>query len=285
LTGPGEPRRHQSIVQGFHYRVQTTVGNHLLRLATYAKSKLPFLPKRTVNGPGKIITLVFPRPGDYIVTLHYSVWTLGFSDRVQVVGPPDPGALTDEERTAGSVFEGLFERAAERQKQRDRALPAADQLSLSRLQQSFLALLPRIEAHARVMFRWIRCAHRRDDLVAEAVAIAWKWHLGLARRGKDPRTFAATFATFATRQVRSGRRLCGQEAGKDALSPLAQTRDGFVTGKLPDYSTLSANPLTEALQDHPQPGARLGGVSPRLPRLAGPAFGEGPAGGREPHAR
>src|SRR5262249_47112028 len=36
---------------------------------------------------------------------------------------------------------------------------------------------------------------------------------------------------------------------KDALSPVAQRRHGFQVGRLPDFSTLNGNPLTEALQD------------------------------------
>ena len=37
----------------------------------------------------------------------------------------------------------------------------------------FLALLPRIETHARITFRGIRCPVRREETVAEAVGLAW----------------------------------------------------------------------------------------------------------------
>jgi hypothetical protein len=50
--------------------------------------------------------------------------------------------------------------------------------------------------------------------------------------------------------VRTGRRVCGQERAKDALSPRAQQRHHFAVGKLPDFSTLSGNPLAEALIDN-----------------------------------
>ena len=43
------------------------------------------------------------------------------------------------------------------------------------LHQSFLSILPRIEVHARVCFRWIKCPDKRDDAIAETVAVAWKW--------------------------------------------------------------------------------------------------------------
>ena len=39
----------------------------------------------------------------------------------------------------------------------------------------FLLLLPRLLSHGGADFRHVRCSQRRDDLVAEAVAIAWKW--------------------------------------------------------------------------------------------------------------
>jgi hypothetical protein len=41
------------------------------------------------------------------------------------------------------------------------------------LHAGFLALLARIQTHARIHFRHVRCPGRRDDLVAEAVAISW----------------------------------------------------------------------------------------------------------------
>jgi hypothetical protein len=118
------------------------------------------------------------------------------------------------------------------------------------LHAGFLSILPRIERHALIYFRAIKCPHKQDDCVAETVAVAWKWFRRLAERGKDARRFPSTLASLAARHVKNGRRLCGQEKSKDPLSPLAQTRHGFVAGKLPDFETLSNNPLQEALQDN-----------------------------------
>ena len=130
---------------------------------------------------------------------------------------------------------------------RDSSLPAP---GLGPLHQGFLALLPRIELHGSIVFRFLRCPHRREDALQEMRGLAWKWYVAAVARGKDPARFVATLATYAARHVRSGRRLCGPEKGKDALSPLAQTRHDFVVEKLPDYSTLSANPFAEALRDN-----------------------------------
>src|SRR5262249_59964454 len=88
------------------------------------------------------------------------------------------------------------------------------------LHAGFLALLPRGEMHARLAFRGVRCPHRRNDAVAEVVALAWKWYVRLVRRGQDPAAFASALATFAARAVRSGRRLCGREPARAALCPL-----------------------------------------------------------------
>jgi hypothetical protein len=118
------------------------------------------------------------------------------------------------------------------------------------LHQGFLSILPRIEVHAQVCFRRIRCPGKRDDAVAETIAVAWKWFVAAAHRGKDLGHFPAALATLASRHVKSGRRLCGQERARDCFSSVAQTRYGFVVGKLPDFETLSDNPLTDALQDN-----------------------------------
>ena len=120
------------------------------------------------------------------------------------------------------------------------------------LHAGFLVLLPRVEAHARVAFRDLRCPVRREEALAEMVALCWLWFVRLRRRGEDPSAFPSALATFAARAVRSGRRLCGQERGKDALSPLARQRHSFAVSSLPQASTLDGNPLDEALHDNTQ---------------------------------
>ena len=122
--------------------------------------------------------------------------------------------------------------------------------SLHALHALFLSILPRIELHGRVCFRHLRCPHRKEEVIQEMVALCWKWFVRLAERGRDATRFPSALATFAARAVRSGRRVCGQEKAKDALSPLAQQRQGFAVGKLPACSTLNGSPLEEALRDN-----------------------------------
>ena len=119
------------------------------------------------------------------------------------------------------------------------------------LHAAFLALLPRIELHARIAFRHLGCPQSRDDAVGEAVALAWRSYLRLVERGKDPAEFVSTFAGYAARAVKRGRRVCGQEAGQEVLSPRAQARHGFaVLRLLAGPTTLSGSPLEEALLDN-----------------------------------
>jgi hypothetical protein len=123
--------------------------------------------------------------------------------------------------------------------------------ALARLQAAFLAqVLPKVLSHGRVYFRHLRSADRQEEYIAEMVALAWKWHLRLAERGKDATRFPSALATFAARAVRSGRKLAGMDRAKDVLSPSAQRRHGFLVSALPDVSTLSDNPLAEALADN-----------------------------------
>jgi hypothetical protein len=118
------------------------------------------------------------------------------------------------------------------------------------LQAAFLAaVLPKVVAHGRVYFRHLR-AERKEEAVAEMVALAWRWHRRLAERGKDATRFPCALARFAARAVRSGRKLAGMDRARDVLSPQARQRHGFAVGKVPDCGTLDGSPLEEALHDN-----------------------------------
>jgi hypothetical protein len=98
---------------------------------------------------------------------------------------------------------------------------------LDALHARYLALLPRIETHARIIFRHLKSPDRREDAVQETIAIAWKWFVRLAECGKDPAQYPSTLASLATRAVKCGRRVTGQERAKDVMSPAAQRRHRF----------------------------------------------------------
>jgi hypothetical protein len=118
------------------------------------------------------------------------------------------------------------------------------------LQAAFVALRPRIVLHARIYFRDVRCPHQKEDAISETVALAWKSFVRLAKRGKDASRFATALAAFAARAVRSGRRLCGQERARDAMSSAARQRHNLRIGPLPIASSPCGNVFDEALQDN-----------------------------------
>jgi len=67
----------------------------------------------------------------------------------------------------------------------DRAgLPTWRTLAAEVLRRRFLAILPAVERHGRVLFRRLRCRHRLQDALAEMTALAWRWFLRLAHKGK-----------------------------------------------------------------------------------------------------
>ena len=95
------------------------------------------------------------------------------------------------------------------------------------LHDGFLLLLPRLEVQARIYFRGLRCPQSKADLIQETIALSFRWYTRLIERRKDPAMFPATFASFAVRAVKCGRRLCGQEPARDVLSSQAQLKHGF----------------------------------------------------------
>jgi hypothetical protein len=111
--------------------------------------------------------------------------------------------------------------------------PAALALPLRELHAAFLSILPRIERHGQVYFRGVRCPSRREDAVAEMVALAWVWFLRLIAQGKDPLSFPMMLATYAAKAVKCGRGVCGQEKGKNVLSQIAHQRHSFIVEPLP----------------------------------------------------
>jgi len=116
----------------------------------------------------------------------------------------------------------------------------------------FLSLVPRIVTHGRIYFRKLKCQQKKEDAVAEMVALSWVWFVRLAKKGKDASEFPSALATFAARAVKNGRRLTGMEKTKDVLSQLAQTRRNFTVCSLPSISSLCGSVIDEALQDNTQ---------------------------------
>src|SRR5262245_53945822 len=127
-------------------------------------------------------------------------------------------------------------------------------VSVAVLHVRFLTLVPCIESYARMYFRDIRCPVTQEDRVAECVALGWQGFVRLTARGKDVFAFPVVFAATVARAVKCGRRLCGKERARDALSPLAQQRHGFRVERLPSATRgpqeqLYAEPHGQAMLD------------------------------------
>jgi hypothetical protein len=120
---------------------------------------------------------------------------------------------------------------------------------MDNLHSRFLSFLHRIEAHAKVCFRNIRCADKLADFVAEVVALAWKWFVRLEQRGKDSLQFVSAIATYAVKAVQDGRRITRTERAKDALNPRTQRRHGFRVERLP-FEMPRSHVFTPALADN-----------------------------------
>jgi hypothetical protein len=123
-------------------------------------------------------------------------------------------------------------------------------LGMEHLHVSFLKVLPKIVKQAKFSFRGYRCPADRDDAIQETVAIAWKWHVRLAERGKNAAAFPIVLASYAVRHVRGGRRLCGSLAGRDGLEPAAIKRHDAALQMLKGFARLPGEVWKEALQDN-----------------------------------
>jgi DNA-directed RNA polymerase specialized sigma24 family protein len=132
------------------------------------------------------------------------------------------------------------------------SIPAKPALPIESAQASFLILLPIIVSIARLHFRHLRCSHRQEDCVHEAVALAWKWHCRLVERGRSAADFIVTFARLAARAVNSGRRLCGQEPIRDVMSRVCQHKHHFFVSPLPDGHSKFGTTIEDALAENTQ---------------------------------
>jgi hypothetical protein len=112
-------------------------------------------------------------------------------------------------------------------------MSASVNAALESVHDTFQSLLPKLETHAAIYFRHVRCPNKKADYIAECVALAWGWLVRLHQRGKDVRQFTMVFVYLVARAVRNGRRLCGQERANDVLSGRAQQRRNFRVESLP----------------------------------------------------
>ena len=122
--------------------------------------------------------------------------------------------------------------------------------SLTQLQARFETILPRIQKQAGFAFRYLKRENEKEEAIAETIALCWRWFLRLAKRGKDATAFPTVLANYASRHVKGGRHLCGQESSKDALSDWARKRRGFRVERLREVGPDGNVTWQEALIDN-----------------------------------
>ena len=95
----------------------------------------------------------------------------------------------------------------------------------------FLAMLPAIEAHARIAFRGL-APEAREDAVQEAIANAMVAFVRLVQLQKVDVAYPTVLARYAVAQIQDGRRVCNRLNIGDGLSPYAQKQKGIYVERL-----------------------------------------------------
>ena len=95
----------------------------------------------------------------------------------------------------------------------------------------FLAMLPAIEAHARIAFRGLR-PEAREDAVQEAIANALVAFVRLVQLRKLDVAYPSVLARYAVAQIQDGRRVGNRMNVRDVLSPDAQKQKNIHVERL-----------------------------------------------------
>jgi hypothetical protein len=104
------------------------------------------------------------------------------------------------------------------------AIASIDPSQILSWQNGFLSVLPAVQAHAQIKFRYLS-ATLREEAIQEATAAAWVSYRRLAAQNKLHVCYPSTLANFAVKHFHNGRHVGGhQDAAKDVMSPVAQRR-------------------------------------------------------------
>ena len=90
----------------------------------------------------------------------------------------------------------------------------------------FAHMLPAIDRHARICFRYLM-PEARDEAVQEAVATAFSFYARLVALGKENAARAVPLAKFAVRRARNGRTIGSPVNVDDVTSTWCQRRRGI----------------------------------------------------------
>lgn len=101
-------------------------------------------------------------------------------------------------------------------------------------QKMFLAMLPSIVTHARIVFGRLH-GDNRDDMIQEVIANSFVAFARLAELNKLDLAYPGVLARYAVAQVLDGRRVGNRLNIRDVASPHAQKRKGLRLERLDRY--------------------------------------------------
>ena len=101
---------------------------------------------------------------------------------------------------------------------------------------AFEAMLPIIENHARIAFRYLD-DEAREEAIQETVCNACVAYARLAERGKTDVAFPSVLAKFGVSQTRDGRKVGGKLNIRDVLSDYCQQRKNLLIERLDRYDS------------------------------------------------
>ena len=122
----------------------------------------------------------------------------------------------------------------------------------SHWQQRFLSMLPTIEQQAAHRLRGTP-RHEREELLAEAIAIAFCMFVTLAKRGKIHLAFATPLADYGCRQAISGRRAGDRLNVNDITSRHCQKRKRVRVERLDRFDVQKGHWREAVVEDHRTP--------------------------------
>jgi hypothetical protein len=96
---------------------------------------------------------------------------------------------------------------------------------------TFLAMLPKITAYARVAFRSL-LEEARDEALQDAIANALAAYVRLVQLNKIEYAYPTVLARYAIGHVWDGRTVGASQSSRDVLSPHARRKKRFAVGRL-----------------------------------------------------
>ena len=121
---------------------------------------------------------------------------------------------------------------------------ASEGQGIQTAQRQFVDMVPEIQCRARITFRHLN-PEAKEEAVAEVLAMCWQNHMQCILRGKA--VPASSLAHYATKSLKSGRALCGQNS-TDVLAPRTKLR-GRATVERLNVSADGWWDRSEALED------------------------------------